>query len=234
MGLDVYVGSVTRYTLGDWENVIQQAYREAGETCVLIRVNASKDAITDPAVILDAVLEWRESLSRRLKNGGLPALDWDERPDAPYFTDKPAWEAYGDLMLWAAYADDPSAARPIMSVEDWTVDPVFARVSKGETRFRTLIGDVEAWYPTDFRATFQAEWVNDQKMEFGSAPQLLRQLRILNEETWQASPDTISEWRRAGKEKSEPLETGAKFAFAVFLELAVKAVEHRLVMKLDY
>jgi hypothetical protein len=30
MGLDVYVGSLTRYYTGDWETIVQQAGREMG------------------------------------------------------------------------------------------------------------------------------------------------------------------------------------------------------------
>lgn len=36
-------------------------------------------------------------------------LDWDERADASYFTDKPDWDCFGALVLLAAYEEEPKA-----------------------------------------------------------------------------------------------------------------------------
>lgn len=38
MGLDVYVGSLTRYYSGDWESVVEQAAREQGLDFHVLRV----------------------------------------------------------------------------------------------------------------------------------------------------------------------------------------------------
>jgi hypothetical protein len=87
MGLDVYVGSVTRYLIGDWETVVQKYGRESGAKVQIIRQHNPPDAITDPLEVLPVVLRWRESLSQGLVAAGGPVLDWDERADSPYFTD---------------------------------------------------------------------------------------------------------------------------------------------------
>jgi hypothetical protein len=50
----------------------------------------------------------RESLTK--------PLDWNESQEAPYFTDKPTWDCYADLMLWAAYNEQPQLSRPIHHV----------------------------------------------------------------------------------------------------------------------
>src|SRR6266436_6378887 len=51
MGLDIYVGSLTRYYAGDWETVVQRHARETGVSVRVVRSNESEDAVTDPQVI---------------------------------------------------------------------------------------------------------------------------------------------------------------------------------------
>ena len=93
MGLDIYVGSLTRYHAGDWELVAQQAAREMGLPIQVIRQHDDPaDALRDPEEIRPIVLDWRESLSASLREHLASPLDWDERNEAPYFTDKPTWD----------------------------------------------------------------------------------------------------------------------------------------------
>jgi hypothetical protein len=68
----------------------------------------------------------------------------------------------------------------------------------------------------------------------GSTMGLREELCRLNESTWGASDETITEWRQEGAELGAPFEKSARFGFAVFYELAQLAVQHRLPMKLDY
>jgi hypothetical protein len=56
----------------------------------------------------------------------------------------------------------------------------------------------------------------------------------LNSRTWRAEIDRLAAWRREGSEYRAPLETGAKFAFALLRDLADKSVANRLPMLLDY
>ena len=63
MGLDIYVGSFTRYYSGAWETVVARAAREQGVGFQVIRTNPDPpDKVTDPAVIGQAVEGWRSSL----------------------------------------------------------------------------------------------------------------------------------------------------------------------------
>jgi hypothetical protein len=69
----------------------------------------------------------------------------------------------------------------------------------------------------------------------GSTGTLLRQLGELNSATWKAQPDEIASWaRRPSLSQEGTLELLARYAFAVMSDLARKAVEHRLPMKLDF
>jgi len=52
MGLDVYVGSLTRYYTANWETVVQRTAGEQGIKCQTIRTNPEPpDKITDPVVV---------------------------------------------------------------------------------------------------------------------------------------------------------------------------------------
>jgi hypothetical protein len=233
MGLDVYVGSITRYLCGDWETVVQQYARETGLELRIIRKYDPPDAIRDPVEVLPIVLRWRESISASVQDLGGPPLDWDERPEAPYFTDKPAWDAYGDLMLWAAYTER-TLTPPTTSSTDWYNDPIFSAAAKGDTDYPALLTGAEVWFPVDFPFTFRASWITGDDLVYGSAPQLARELNDLNVRTFRASTEHLKESRNEGKEQGDPLEKGARFGLAILSAMTTAAIEHKLVMKLDY
>jgi hypothetical protein len=236
MGLDVYVGSLTRYHLHDWETVVQRAGRESGLSVEIRRPDAGEPEETDPATIRAAVVSWRERLNVALGENLPRPLDWDESPDSPYFTDKPTWDCYSSLLLWAAYSEHPDLTRPRHRVEDWAKDPAYVRSSaKGfRTAYPSLLGDVEVWFPSEFNFCFSSEYLTGHPMMFGSAVALAAELATLNERTWRADPETLARWRSDAAELDSPLQIGARFAFAIMKHLADAAVEHRLVAKLDY
>jgi len=95
VGLDVFVGTLTRYYSGDWELITQRLAREMGLPLRVVRQNDQSHAVRDPEQIRPAVLSWRESLSIALVDQLSAPLDWDEREEAPYFTDKPAGTGLG-------------------------------------------------------------------------------------------------------------------------------------------
>jgi AcrR family transcriptional regulator len=85
LGLDIYVGSFTRYYSGEWELVAARVARELGATFAVVRQHNPPDAIRDPEEIRSIVLEWRKGLAESLASHLPEPLDWDESPDAPYF-----------------------------------------------------------------------------------------------------------------------------------------------------
>jgi hypothetical protein len=235
MGLDLYVGPLTRYYAGDWETIVQQAGREAGMEVIVLRGGEPGDSDEEFDEIHSTVLAWRDALARELRESAGVELDWREDPDAPYFTDKPTWDCYSSLLLWAAYEEHPELARPAEHVEDWGKDRAFqANYESRNTRYPHLLLDTEFWLPADFPFTFEGADPMDKDLVFGSSPRLLSELEQLNERTWRADDRAIKEWRAGSAEYRAPLEEGARFAFAVFYELAQESVRHRLPMKLDY
>jgi len=114
LGLDVYVGPLTRYYTGDWKLITQQAAEAEGVEFHVIRQNERPpDAITDQGQVLSAVTAWRDALVAAA-GGDLPRLDWDDSPTREYFTDKPDWDGYWALRLLAArdeFADERAPTR---------------------------------------------------------------------------------------------------------------------------
>lgn len=245
MGLDIYVGSLTRYFTRDWETIIEQlAARGEIPQVQVIRSNDPKDAVTDPEQVRSAVLGWRQGLSGGLAQHLASPLDWEESGPTPYFTDKPGWDSYGALLLWAAYSEHGDLRRPAANplclpdrkTGDWHGDPAYQRsVAEGFcTRYGQLLHDVEIWLPAGYDFTFGAPWVTGDSRRFGACGALASLLDDLNARTWRANETELAAWRRAGADFGAPLEIAAKFAYALVRDLAGKAAENRLPMLLDY
>ena len=235
MALDVYVGSLTRYYAGEWENVSERLARERG---LPYRIAPPRDAdgTDDPDDIRSAVVTWRSVLSASLGQRIALPLDWNEAPEAPYFTRRPGWEGFGSLVLWAAYAEHPAVRRPASLPEEWDNDPVLMRSNDAgfRSRYSHLVRNVELWLPGPFEFTFEAEDVDGRRLVVGSTATLRRQLEDLNAATWKAGADIVAGWSRESLPEDAPLEPSARYAFAVLLDLVQRAAEHRLPMKLDY
>lgn len=243
--MTIYVGSLTRYFTRDWKTIVQQL-AERGEIpeVTVVRAEEPKDAITDPDQVRSTILSWRQGLSAGLAQHLAAPLDWDESASTPYFTDKPAWDCYGALLLWAAYSEHSDLERPTANplclserkTGDWHGDPAYQRsIGDGHrTRYGQLLHDVEIWLPASYDFTFGAPWVTGDARRFGSARALVAQLDDLNNRTWRATPDDLVRWQRDGADFGAPLEVAAQFGFAVVMDLAGKASEAQLPMLLDY
>ncbi|MCC7529461.1 MAG: hypothetical protein IT342_13135 [Candidatus Melainabacteria bacterium] len=144
MALDVYIGSLTRYYMEDWETPIQRYCRESGKKFLRVRVNKqsndSGDVIKDPEVVRSHVIAWRESLSTALSEIVSTPLDWDESSSSSYFSEQLGWDNLSSLKLWAAYLESPHLSRPTRCVEDWTIDEAFKRVDEpNDTKYPNLL-----------------------------------------------------------------------------------------------
>ena len=236
MGLDVYVGSLTRYHSGQWETIVQRVGREEGMKVTMERQHDPPDAITNPEEIREVVLAWRAQLASELRSQAQITLDWGEGLDKPYFTDKPAWDCYAALLLWAAYEEHPDAPRSAIAPDDWTTDAAFRRSTKThfQSRYSQLLYDIEMWLPAEFSVTFRAPGVAGVEIGIGSSPTLLAQLDELNRRTWCADERTLADWRREGADYGAPLETSARFGFSIMHSLGSASVANGLPMLLDY
>ena len=236
MALDIYVGPLTRYYTGDWENVGARYCRERGIPYQTVRPNPDPaDAVTDPAVVREAVVGWRSSLEAGLRQHLNSGLSWSEEADAPYFTDRPSWEGYAGLLLLAAHTEFPDFAKPEHVTSEWDKDEAYQAATSPDFRSRfSSIYDVQLWLPCQFSFKFKAQDVPGAETWFGSSSALLDQLRRLNDETYQGSSDDLARWKYEAFEKTDTFEKSARFGLAMFLHLAQLSVEHQLPMKLDF
>lgn len=263
MGLDVYVGPLTRYYTGNWKLITQQAAEAAGIEFQVIRAHeAPADAVTDPSEVRQAILDWRSALVRG-SGGRLPSLDWDDLPQADYFTDKPDWDGYWAVKFLAAHDEFPDVRVPTRvalpsQMGDPSKEPLARRVDEAYRGKRSgglfgrLLGSggrsqdqqplryphlhlPEFWLPADFDRPFGAVDLVGTQMTFGSLPRLAAELESLNRATLQGDPSALDEWRRAGPpEIDRSLKSVARHGLAILVEAAQYGVEHRLPMKLDY
>src|SRR5215217_1336278 len=120
MGLDVYVGSLTRYYVEGPADVVDRVARHQGVT---------PDGQAPEEVIRSAVLRWRDGLNRWLVDRLDRPLDWDESGPAPCFTDKPGWDGYGGTLLLAAHDEHPELPAPAQVSADWPDDPAYQAAS---------------------------------------------------------------------------------------------------------
>ena len=236
MALDVYVGSLARYYAGEWENIAEKTARERGVQYQIGRPGTSADRLKDPQGIPPAVVAWRSALSDSLGSKIALPLDWDEALELPYFTGRPGWDGFGSLVLWAAYAEHPALRQPTTLPEECDNDPALMRsnVAGFRSRYSHLVRNVELWLPSPFEFTFEGEDIDGRRVVVGSTTTLRRQLEDLNAATWKADASAVGGWGGEPLTAEAPLELCARYAFAVLLDLARRAVEHKLPMKLDY
>lgn len=236
MGLDIYVGPLTRYYAGDWETIVQRTAREMEIKAEIIRaIPDPPDKITDKSEINQAVRLWMSAISTALAKNISTPLDWDERGEAPYFTDKPGWVGYAGLLLLAAHRENLALPMPEIATTRWDNDPAYQ--SSTAEGFHSRFGQIllpEYWLPVDFPFVFNAEDVVGNKVAFGSSPALLRQLISLNDETFRGTENDLAKWIYDGATEGDQFQKSAQFGIAMFARHAKLSVEHRLPMKLDY
>jgi hypothetical protein len=233
MGLDIYVGTLTRYHAGAWKTIVQQTMEAQGIPFRTVRTDASSDSVTDPKVIEKAVREWRSEIASGLRGQSATSLDWTEGMNSPYFTDKPDWDGYAAVVLLAAYnaIGKPS---PREVTDEWQADPTIAE-AKGRKVYRHIL-EPEWWLPIADDLLFVCPTLSGKQVQVGSSIQLRDQLRVLNASALSGSEADIAKWRRDGPPDppGKDLQHAARFGLAILVELSTHAIEQRLPMLLDY
>jgi hypothetical protein len=221
VGLDVYVGSLTRYYLESSADVVERIARHQG-----LAVSDGQDA---EEVIRAAVVGWRDGLSRWLGDRLDGPLDWDESGPAPCFTDKPGWDGYGGTLLLAAHDEHPELPAPAKVSADWPDDPAYQAASApgAGSRYHQLLTP-ELWLPCRFAFTIRTQDITGEEVELGSSVALLDQLELLS-----------TRYRLDGQPPDlaadgHSLSAAAGNGLAVLLRLAERSVINRVPMKLDF
>ena len=235
MGLDVYAGTLTRYYAADWETMVQRAGRELGREVQIERPGGPASEVTSTAEVVRDVARWRVEAFDGLPAGFADAFSWDEGASLPYLTDKPDWEAFISLLLWAAHTEHPELPLAPGLSEDWQQDAaLLASAADEESAFPHLLWGAEIWLPARLDGPFS--WPDPQGHErmFGSSLALLDELRAVNAGSWRADNATVESWRYELPEVDASIETWARFGYAVLFPLVEFSVVQRVPIILDY
>ncbi|MFG3423038.1 hypothetical protein [Micromonospora sp. NPDC048063] len=235
MGLDLYVGPLTRYHLNDWLTITQQIGAQEGYDVRIVRAHEDEDHETDPDMVQNAVREWQQWLGEAL--GG--PVDWPEGAVQPYWTDKPDWDGFGAVLLFAAYDERPDLHPGPWGKEDspreFADAPAYQAASAQPERYVTLLSGVEWWLPlAEDPLVFEASRPTGQPTRMGSIDRLAAELRLLDERAGLLAGYDPAELRRGLFTDDPSLVEFARFGLAVMLDLAETAIEHRQPLLLDY
>jgi hypothetical protein len=233
VGLDIYVGTLSRYYLGDWQTIIQQSATTADP--VILVSGEPRRIDSDPRRVVDRVVAWRTTLEDDLrKKGFLPEpFDWLEDPSRPYFTDKPGWEPFGALVLLAAYTDT-SKPVPTKLREDWHADPTLSEASSSSVAAYWSLYETEMWFPVADMVVCEAVTLTKKSVRLASVPWLRYQLTLLNARVLGGSPEDLGRWNRSMPPDGSDLLELARAGLAITLRLAREAEKNDLPMLLDY
>jgi hypothetical protein len=235
MGLDIYVGTFTRYYSSNWKTIVQQYAEETGTPLEILRPNEVTEGLTDPKEIQKISEAWRDNLASALKEHTNSAIFWIENNESPYKTDKPDWDSFGAVILWALYQEQ-GLIPPTEFDKDWTNSAIFNKstLSDYNTNYSSLTQDCEFWLPINIDFTFRYPDPTEKEIGIASSIRLLEQLNTLNEKTWNADIDMITTWRRDIEPNTTSFDEKAKFGFSILSELARFSVTEKLPMRLDY
>jgi hypothetical protein len=250
MGLDIYVGPLGRYYAGEWETVVQKAGRELGVEVTVSRPPGHRFPLIADA--LQAVLEWRDRISPGLADLTGERLDWEERADGEYFTDKPDFDGLSSVQLLAAREEFPSMSLPVKArsapsgslwelVEDrYTISPLANSILKLLRRPRPRkVGPFEQiyfpnlWLPIHLPPTVHTVDAYGRPIAIGSVHFLRAQLDDLYDRVRISVPAAVeAEIDDRALDEHQFLAVAAH-GLARWRGLASIADQHRLPMVLD-
>ena len=229
MGLDIYVGPLSRYLRGDWKTIVQQAAEQQGIEAQIVREGEQEEPV-DAETATTVVNGWITGLTEAL--GG--SNRWDDTADGPYVTDKPDWDGYGGIVLLAAFAEHPELADWDLPAVEFATSPALAATSD-DTRFPTILSGVTWWLPLDAGpVSFEAGRPGGQTVRIGRLSVLaLEAQQLLAHYGW--TPQTLEVAREAGPpEGGSGAMSAGHFGLAALQPLLSHALGSQQPLVLDY
>lgn len=232
MAFDIYAGTFTRFYTREWENVVQRQARLDGTQYTMIYADGDEGPPSKEEVSSE-VAAWRDEINEALAEHKLGPIEWAEDDSQPYFTDRPGWEGYSGLQLWAAYAERQGSKPPYALPRSWAEDAVWDAVmsNEAEIHFRTIL-QATVWLPGDFEFVFKFAGLTEDEVMIASTGRLAAQLRELGERqlNWQ-KPPLLEKFRTT---KSIPLQEAAEWGRSSFLSVVDEAVKARVPFMLSF
>lgn len=252
MGLDIYVGPLTRYYSHNWKTVTQQWAEANGMGYQVFRANETEGEDLPVEQIIEIVSRWRDSALEAVKSAAGAVEPWPENNEAAYFTDKPDWPAFGALLLYAA-AKIYSASYPAAVGKDWDYlqEPLILRAMNDKDLQWSLFKNADWWLPLEAPLLFRGGNPVGDTITISTAGALLLELLRINELGWKADEETVLSWVhtegypqdgtiRDGQLAMEQVHTEystvslARFAYSILWKAAKFSLQHQAPILLDY
>lgn len=255
MGLDIYAGTLSRYYLRNWKTITQQFCEENG--LQYSQIHSSEDMKNEQSIdeTENTVEIWQEQLVHALKSSGVEkAKAWQEGSDiGSYYTNKPDWDAFGALLLFAA-----GKLLKISSPKEYKKNTNYHEVLKIMGIYNTsygkwsLFSNVCYYVPIEDRLVFEYPLPNGRVSMLSTVDCLKYELQKINEAGWQADETTILNWVNTEgyptegkigvhgllqflpKRKVYSTESLAKFAFSIMWQAVSFAEKEQVIIVLDY
>lgn len=199
MGMDIYAGTLTRYYAHNWKTATQQWAEANGFQFTRFDASGNNGQAEDeltPAEIQNIVTDWMGQLITVLSNSGCDtAQAWTENNAAPYYTDKPDWDAFGALLLYtAAKIYGENVPETVTKSWDFGNHPLINRLANDDTRKWSLFSDICYWLPMNDGFIFNYPLPSGVQTTIATTYCLKFELEKINEVGWQADENTILSW----------------------------------------
>lgn len=254
MGLDIYAGTLTRYYCGNWKSVVQQFAEANGMTFSRITPDGEEvdDEKPNPEEVQADVEDWRDAVLDAVSPEGQRFPSWVENNEDEYFTDKPDWDAYGAMLLYAA-AKTYEEPLPKTVNKDWDFSnhPLISRMLNDKNRKWSLFDGATMWIPIKDSFMFKASDPCGNDGIIGTIGGLNKELEKINKIGWQADEKTIISWsdtegypvdselqkdgtvKNLGEHNEYDTESLAKFAYSIFYQALKFAEKNGVSVLLD-
>lgn len=196
MGLDIYVGTLTRYYSGNWKLINQQIAEQEGMS---FSIRTPEGEYTPPAhnqeeieEIQNTIEEWQTYLLDSMPKDYKETM-WDENMTKGYFTDKPGWDAWEALAIFQ-YATLLNNPFPKTFCENMLGK--YSLLEEGEEKgIQSSLMKVQLWLPLKHSIMFSFTDPMNKDATMATVSFLENELIELNNTTWKADERTILSWR---------------------------------------
>ncbi len=258
MGLDIYAGTLTRYYAQNWKTAAQQWAEANGFSYSRIIPQGESERAEEtlnPEEIQEAMKNWQSQILAAISPKEGPSYEpWTEDNETPYYTEKPDWDAFGALLLYAA-AKTYKEPFPKTVRKNWDFEkhPLIQRMGEDEERVWSLFIGASWWLPIEDGLAFNAPCPTEEEITFSTTGALLMELHQINATGWQADEETILSWSstegypadgeirdgtltKAGVKEHTIYDTEslAKFAYSILWQAAKFSMEKRVPILLDF
>lgn len=256
MGLDIYAGTFTRYYAQNWKTITQQWAEENGYafSCITANSDENDGETLSPDEIKGDMENYRNQILAAITPQGQPTYaPWVEDNQKPYYTDKPDWDAFGALLLYAA-AEKLNAPLPVTVPKgfDFNTYPLIKKMQETEGKNWSLFSGATCWIPIEEPFYFQGPMPTGAAAVIGTVGGLKAELEKINSFRWQADEEIILSWKKTegyvadstisaegqiiktAEYEQHNTESLAKYAFALFWEAVSFSLNQNVPVLLDF